>query len=89
MAKLSNNDRALAAARTAMNEVLANFGDEAAVYLRDAVDMYFGQADVECMDFQDLSRAINDDKYSLDVIAVLADGKCLYVDLDAGKVELR
>lgn len=81
--------RAAAAARAAMNEVLAGYGDAADCYLRDAVDAFLVDVDPDRMDLLDLENGRDIGALPYDVVAVLSDGGRVYVDLEAGKVEVR
>jgi hypothetical protein len=55
--------------------------------LVDAVDHAFCEAGVDCMDFQDLEQAIEDEEYEVGTLAVLADGTRIVFDENDWTVE--
>jgi hypothetical protein len=85
----SLRERAVVAGQVAMQEVVADFGDDASVYLRDAVDSHLIDVDPDRMDLMELEDQLDDGRLSPDVVAVLSDGGRLCIDLEAGTVEVR
>lgn len=78
----------LAAVRTALSEVQANFGDDAVCYLLPAVETYLVEAGVEIdIDSCELEAAIEDGEYPVNTVAVI-DGCVVTVDLETNRIEI-
>lgn len=78
----------MAAVRTALSEVQANYGDDAIWYLLPAVETYLVEAGVEIdLDSCDLEEAIEEGEYPENTVAVI-DGCVVTVDLDSNRIEI-
>ncbi len=80
--------RVMAAVRTALSEVQANYGDDAIWYLLAAVETYLVEAGVKIdTDSSDLEVAIEEGEYPENTVAVI-DGCVVTVDLDTNRIEI-
>lgn len=80
--------KAMAAARAALNEITANFPeDEVLLRLPEAVETYLAEANVDVMyDVVELEEMVEEGDLAPEVVAVLADGARVVVDVAAGKI---
>jgi hypothetical protein len=80
--------RVMAAVRTALSEVQANFGDDAIWYLLPAVETYLVEAGVKIdIDSSDLEVAIEEGEYPENTVAVI-DGCVVTIDLATNRIEI-
>lgn len=78
----------MAAVRTALSEVQANYGDDAIWYLLPAVETYLVEAGVEIdIDSCDLEVAVEEGEYPENTVAVI-DGCVVTVDLETNRIEI-
>jgi hypothetical protein len=80
--------RAMGAVRAAVNEVVANYGDSAGFYVRDACDFYLSEADVAYVLEFELATRLELDGADADVVAMLEDGTKIRCDLNTQTITL-